>query len=104
MLRFETLAAAVSGVRELMGRVVQEGLPAIHAGVAAGSFVVRDGDVFGHTVNVASRLAAIAAAGELVVARESGDALDRAGIEWQDGGEVELKGVNRPVRVARVAV
>jgi len=104
MLRFETIVEAVEGVRDLMRRIIEAGLPAAHAGVAAGTFVVRDGDVFGHTVNVASRLAAIAAGGELVLPRDSGDALDRAGIEWQDGGEVELKGVDRPVGVARVAV
>ena len=104
MLRFETLAGAVSGVRELMGRVAEADLPASHAGVAAGSFVVRDGDVFGHTVNVASRLAGIAPSGELLVSREDAHVLDGLGIAWQDGGDVELKGVDRPVGVARVSL
>jgi adenylate cyclase len=104
MLRFETVAAAVSAVRELMGEVAEADLPAVHAGVAAGTFVVRDGDVFGQTVNLAARLAGIAAAGELLVARASGDALERAGIAWLDGGEVALKGIDRPIPVARVAV
>ena len=104
MLRFDSVVHAVLAVRDLMGRVIEAGLPAAHAGVAAGSFVVRDGDVYGHTVNLASRLSGIATSGELLVARESADALDRAGIEWHDGDEVSVKGVDLPIAVARVAV
>jgi class 3 adenylate cyclase len=42
--------------------------------------------------------------GELLVARDSADALDGAGIEWDDGGTVPVKGIDRPIAVARVAV
>jgi adenylate cyclase len=104
MLRFETAVQAVSAVRDLMARVVRAGLPAAHAGVAAGSFVVRDGDVYGHTVNLASRLAGAATSGELLVARDSADTLDRGGIRWEDGDDVAVKGVDRPVAVVRIAV
>ena len=103
MLRFESVVPAVRAARDLMAKVIEAGLPAAHAGVASGSFVVRDGDVYGHTVNLASRLSGIAAAGELLVARDSADALREAGIEWNDGGEVAVKGIDRPVGVARVA-
>ncbi len=104
MLRFETAVQAVLAVRDLMARVVEAGLPSAHAGVAAGSFVVRDGDVYGNTVNLASRLSGIAGSGELLVARDSADALDGAGIEWLDGGTVPVKGIDRPIPVARVVV
>ena len=104
MLRFESAVHAVMAARDLMGRVIAAGLPAAHAGVAAGSFVVRDGDVYGHTVNLASRLSGMAASGELLVARDSADALQTAGIEWHDGGVVPVKGIDQPVAVARVVV
>ena len=104
MLRFESVVSAVHATRDLMARLVQSGLPAAHAGIAAGSFVVRDGDVYGHTVNLASRLSGMAASGELLVARDSGEALRAAGIEWNDGGDVQVKGIDRPIGVARVAV
>jgi adenylate cyclase len=104
MLRFESVVDAVLAARHLMARLIEAGLPAAHAGVAAGSFVVRDGDVYGHTVNLASRLSGIAASGELLVARDSADALGGAGIEWHDGGVVSVKGVDLPMAVARVAV
>jgi adenylate cyclase len=104
MLRFETAVQAVLAVRDLMARVVEVGLPPAHAGIAAGSFVVRDGDVYGNTVNLASRLSGIAGSGQLMVARDSTDALDGAGIDWHDGGTVQVKGIDRPIGVARVAV
>src|SRR3546814_17259279 len=40
------------------------GMPELTAGVATGPIVERDGDVFGTTVHLASRLARLAAAGE----------------------------------------
>jgi adenylate cyclase len=104
MLRFESVVPAVLAARDLMARLIEARLPAAHAGVAAGSFVIRDGDVYGHTVNLASRLSGIAASGQLLVARDSADALDRAGIEWQDAGMVPVKGIELPIAVARVAV
>jgi class 3 adenylate cyclase len=104
MLRFERVVPAVLACRDLMVRLTEAGLPAAHAGVAAGSFVVRDGDVYGHTVNLASRLSRMDASGELLVARDSTEALDDAGIGWHDGGEVSVKGIDLPIAVARVAV
>ena len=104
MLRFERVVPAVVAVRDLMARLIEAGLPTAHAGIAAGSFVIRDGDVYGHTVNLAARLSGVATAGELLVARDSVDALDGAGIEWHDGGVVPVKGIDRPIAVARVAV
>jgi class 3 adenylate cyclase len=104
MLRFEHVVPAVLAARDLMARLIEAGLPAGHSGVAAGSFVVRDGDVYGNTVNLASRLSGIAAAGELLVARDSADALRDAGIGWVDGGVVPVKGIDRPIAVVRVAL
>ena len=47
--------------------IVDAGLPAAHAGIAVGRFVVRDGDVYGNVVNLASRIAAQAQAGEVLL-------------------------------------
>lgn len=104
MLRFARVVPAVQAVRDLMARLVEADLPAAHSGIAAGSFVIRDGDVYGHTVNLASRLSGMAAAGEIVIARDSADALRDAGIEWIDGGMVAVKGIDQPIAVARISV
>jgi len=64
--------------------------------------VVRDGDVYGHTVNLAARIAGHAGAGELLVASAVTAHLDPAGIGWVDVGDATLKGLAEPVRLARI--
>jgi adenylate cyclase len=54
-------------------------LPDVRVGIATGVVLTRMGDVFGRTVNLASRLTALAAPGTVMVDRDTADAL--AGIE-----------------------
>jgi class 3 adenylate cyclase len=102
MLRFASAGEAVAGVRALMAAILQVGLPPPHAGIAAGRFVVRDGDVFGHTVNLASRIAAHSQSGELLVPADVVEGLRGAGIRSEDAGVVQLKGIGEPLRLARI--
>ena len=51
----------------MVGQVPEAGLPPAHVGVAAGPVVVQGGDYFGRTVNLASRVAARADAGQVLV-------------------------------------
>jgi adenylate cyclase len=102
MLRFGSVREAIEGVRKLMAALPAAGLPPAHAGIAVGRVVVRDGDVYGHTVNLASRIASHAAAGELLVTGVTADALRSAGVELEDAGQVALKGIPEPVSVLRV--
>lgn len=104
MLRYPSTRAAVASVAALMRTVRAAGLPPAHAGVATGPIVSRDGDVYGHTVNLAARLAGQAAANELFLFEEFADAAAEAGFECERTGPAELKGVTGPVRVARVRV
>jgi adenylate cyclase len=57
MLRFARSADAVAAVDGLMHAIVDAGLPPAHAGIETGPLVVRDGDVYGRTVNIAARVA-----------------------------------------------
>jgi adenylate cyclase len=50
-------------------------LPDVRVGIATGAVVTRMGDVFGRTVNLASRLTALAAPGTVLVDRDTADAL-----------------------------
>ena len=102
MLRYPSAFDAVRSVLDLMAAVVDAGLPAAHAGIAAGPLVVRDGDVYGHTVNLAARIAGHAGAGELLVASAVTAHLGPAGIGWVDVGDATLKGLAEPVRLARI--
>lgn len=51
-------------------------LPAVHAGVATGPVLLRFGDVYGSTVNIASRLTGIARPDTLLVDKETASALE----------------------------
>jgi adenylate cyclase len=104
MLRYPSTQTGVESVAALMRAMPAEGLPPAHAGIATGPIVSRDGDVYGHTVNLAARLAAHAAENELYLLEEYAEAAARAGFECERTGPVELKGVAEPVRVARVRV
>jgi len=51
-------------------------LPDVRVGIATGTVVTRMGDVFGRTVNLASRLTALAQPGTVLVDRRTADALE----------------------------
>jgi adenylate cyclase len=104
MLRYPSARAAVESVLSLIAAVASAGLPSAHAAVAAGPIVVREGDVYGHTVNLAARMAAHAKPGELLVTAGSAKTLADAGIALEDAGEATLKGIAEPVPLMRVVI
>jgi adenylate cyclase len=102
VLTYPSTRPAVASVADLMGEIPGAGLPPAHAGIAAGPIVSRDGDIYGHTVNLASRISGHAAPGELLVLADQVGAVTEAGRDWEDAGEASLKGVPDPVRLVRV--
>src|SRR5919106_6110501 len=75
-----------------------------HAGVHAGPVIQRDLDLFGRTVNLASRIADAAGPGEVLVSEAVVDAVDHAKVRFDPTGRVELKGVPHPVALFRARV
>ena len=102
MLRYRSIGDAARSVAGLMVAIGEAGLPPAHAGLAADPLVVRDGDVYGHTVNLAARIAGAARPGQILLGRDLTGRLDDAGVPWVDAGEAELKGVGASVRLARI--
>jgi class 3 adenylate cyclase len=75
------------------------GLP-LRVGIHAGDVIRESNNVYGGAVNIASRVAGEAAAGETLVSATVRDlARTSAGVSFEDRGERELKGVSEPVRV-----
>ena len=68
---FEDVSAAFAAALEMSERAPSTGLPPTHIGVQAGPVVFRDGDVYGRTVNIASRIADQAQAGEILTSQET---------------------------------
>ena len=60
---------------------------------------MQDGDFYGQTVNIASRIADYARQGEVVVSQAVVDSAGGAPVEFADLGEVELKGVTDTLRL-----
>ena len=78
------------------------GLP-LHLGLHAGDVIQEEGNVFGGAVNIAARISGLSAPGQVLVS-ETVRSLARtsAGVEFEDRGEQEMKGVGEPVRVYAV--
>ncbi|MDP8957059.1 MAG: hypothetical protein M3N24_08895 [Actinomycetota bacterium] len=97
MFYFKEPRAAVDAALEMVATSPHVGLPPSHAGVAAGPVIFQDGDYFGRTVNMASRIAARADPGQVLVSEDVVDAVEGDGIRFEEFGPVELKGLLKPV-------
>jgi adenylate cyclase len=103
MFHFPDPGQAVLCSLDLVEKAPVAGMPPAHVGVNAGPVVFRDGDYFGRTVNVASRIATRAGPGEVLASEATVDSCSADGVRFERLGPVELKGVARPVQVFRAA-
>ena len=99
---FEDASAAFAAALEMSERAPSAGLPPTHIGVQAGPVVFRDGDVYGRTVNIASRIADQAEAGEVLTSQETIDRVGDGAVTFERARSVELQGVTSPVTLYRV--
>jgi class 3 adenylate cyclase len=102
MVHYRTPAGAVGSALELVEQLPVAGLPPAHVGVAAGPVVVQGGDYFGRTVNLAARIAAHAAGGQVLVSQGVAESGPPDGVRLVELGELELKGFARPVGLLEV--
>jgi adenylate cyclase len=77
------------------------GLPPVHVGLHAGPVLFQEGDYFGQTVNLSSRIADYARPGEVLVTRSVAEVSSDPGVRFDEVGPVELKGVAGPVPLLR---
>ena len=77
--------------------------PSVHVGGNHGSAVERNGDYFGSTINVAARVSALAAGGELLVTGQTAAlAPDLEGVLYESRGRQVLRNVAEPVEIFAV--
>ena len=94
MFLFKDPGPGVLAAIEMVAGVAEAGLPPAHVGLHAGPVVFQEGDYYGQTVNVASRIAEYARPGEVLVSQEVVDASTGAGVMFREIGPIELKGVS----------
>jgi pimeloyl-ACP methyl ester carboxylesterase len=89
---FDGPARAVRCATSVVDAVRELGLD-VRAGVHTGEVELADGNVRGIAVHIGSRVAALAAPGEVLVSRTVVDLVAGSGIAFTDRGEHSLKGV-----------
>lgn len=107
MLAFDSVAAAltcsISVMRSVRALDPDDPLSfGLRVGMAAGEPVARDDRLFGAAVNLAARVCAVAAPGEILVAGSIRELAAGKGYVFADRGESELKGFGDSVRLFAV--
>lgn len=93
-------AVAVATALALREVVARERLfPVVRAAVHAGSVVERAGGYVGAALNVAARVAALAAPGQILCTEPVKQAVALAGVSYRPLGPVRLRNIRTPVEV-----
>ncbi len=93
-------APLVEVALKLVDAFEAEELPSLRAGIAFGPALLRAGDYYGNSVNLASRVTGAARPGSVLCTREISDAAGDA-FHWSSAGRHKLKGVSGPTPLYR---
>ena len=95
-------AAIEAGLAITREFAIEHGALPVRVGMHTGPAIERDGDWFGGTVNVAARVAALAAGGEVLLTEATAAAArELRGVELRRHGIHELRNVSEPIAVLR---
>jgi adenylate cyclase len=103
MFHFADPRDAVACAFHLVDAAEEQGLPPARAGIHAGPVVFRDGDYFGQTVNLASRIADYARPRETLVSRDVVELADGAAT-FEPIGDIGLRGLVDAVALFRALI
>jgi adenylate cyclase len=102
MLRLTDATVGVDAALDLVETMSGEGALSPRAGVHTGPVIERDLDVFGQTVNLASRIADVASPGEVLASEAVAEAAGDAPFGFERIEDAELKGLPGPIALFRV--
>lgn len=105
LVRYESASSAIEfGLDILESEGARADFPALRIGMNSGPAVESEGDWFGSTVNVAARVAAVAAGGEVVLTQATFDqAKELEDVEFERLGHRSLRNVSEPVALLRAS-
>jgi adenylate cyclase len=104
MIRVRRPAEAVRLGLRIAREIGAGGLPPVRVGIHTGQALARGGDWFGGAVNVAARVTATAAGGEVLLTDATRSAVEGdGGIELWALGQRRLKNLSRPVELYRAS-
>jgi class 3 adenylate cyclase len=94
--------AVLLGLRITQELMLGHGAPAVRVGLHHGPAVERSGDYFGAAVNLAARVSAEAAGGEVLLTASTGALAPRIeGVVYEPRGRRQLRNVREPVELLR---
>lgn len=102
MFHFKDAWSAVIAGLDMVDSAPAADLPPMHIGIHTGPVIFQDGDVYGRTVNLASRIASYATAGQVLASEETVQRTAGDGVRFEPLGEATLKGLDHPVPLFRV--
>jgi len=83
----------------------QNGAPSIivlRIGINLGDVIIEDDDIYGDGVNIAARLEPLAEPGGICISSIVNESIgNRVDVQFQDSGDVQVKNIDRPIRVWR---
>lgn len=104
MVRAPTPVAGVALVARICARTDAEPtFPVVRSGLHHGLVVDRDGDLFGATVNLASRVSAQAGGGQVLATSTVAEAAAQAGYDTRALGVFNLRNLAEPVELFELA-
>jgi adenylate cyclase len=101
MFHFPDPGCAILGGLDLLEQTEESVHVPARIGINAGAVIEQEGDFFGRTVNVASRIADYAEPHDVLVSDEARSGAAVEGVDFELVGDVELRGVSRTVRLHR---
>ncbi len=101
MFHFAEPAAAIMSGLELVERTEEAISVPARMGINAGAVIAQEGDYFGRTVNIASRIADFARPHEVLVSDDAKRSAPGADVDFELVGDVPLKGISRSIRLHR---
>ncbi len=100
LIEFDSAVNAVNCAMNIQDKLVDHPSFRLRMGIHAGDVIHQNDDVFGDAVNVAARLEARATPSGILISDAAYASLDGTLTpSFDDGGEIELKNIVRPVRV-----
>jgi class 3 adenylate cyclase len=99
MFHFKDPGQAVLAGLDMVEAAPNAGLPPMHIGIHAGPVIFQDGDVYGRTVNLASRIASHATAGQVLASEETVRRCGLPAVRFESVGAAALKGVAGSTRL-----
>jgi len=83
----------------------QNGAPSIivlRIGINLGDVIIEHDDIYGDGVNIAARLEPLAEPGGICISSIVNESIgNRVDVQFQDGGDIQVKNIDRPIRIWR---